>query len=591
MKETDNKTVEANQKTKDLGTKHPLTNLVLQLINLNNMGVNGDGDVDVTVTGLNVKVSSAKVPVTGNNALVSGISSTVTGMVSNLLIDMIMVEMLYFILLEGMSSAVTGILVTVQINDLTVTGICVVIHMVNIISILALIAGAQLAVTGPLVEMCDDNVALTGMKLKVNSADVTVTGDEVEVSNMNVAATGKVSMVEGSDLAITGTLNVNNGKVATIIGNLNQTINSQGAKDIAQNSGSHGLLNVTSLALLLNISNVTIDAHVAGNGNKSNQTGEKNASIDALTTGNKNITENGMVGVHMQIAKQTVAAGSGNKAKGNIQTDHNIRGMAQRDITSGHKNIADVIIQRIFALNSQTSGNDAMVISGNLAHSGIGLLVMVLKLVMMEVTISVKEQGDVEVTDLDEHKKVMIEVEQMVTKQKHEVQYTYVVNTVVTDQDGTLVGTINHDKDHIHGNDSVHIHVGSQVIGAAMAGSKDVICCTQNALVGSAGFNSIDVANGLQSHVSICQTCPGGDNLIPGKIMVVDDANAAVKGLNEKSVTIGGVEGALNMIIMDGKLATIPDGIKTVDKNTVATVEDDVSYAKSVSNSKNSNIV
>ena len=573
-KEIDNKIAEVNQNITDSGVKYFSINAASQSTNSNNTGASGDGDADAMAIGPNAKASSVKALAIGNNVSASGTLSIAIGTASNPSTDTTTAETPHPTSSEGTSSIAIGTSAIAQTDDSIAIGTRAATYTANTTSSPVSTVGVQSIAIGFSAETRDDNAISIGTKSKANSVDAIAIGDGAEALNTSTVVIGKSSIANGSESVTIGESNTNDGKGVMTTGNSNKVTNSQGTRDVVENSGIYGSSNTIQSVSSSNSSNVITDVYAVGNSNKLNQVGEKNVLTDVSIVGNNNNIENGTAGAYTQTVKQIAVVGSGNKVKGNTDINTTTWGTVQRDTILGYGNTVDATQQSTPVSNLQILGNDVKATLGNSVYLGTGSSATASKSATTEAIALAKEQGDAEAVASDEYKNATTEAEQTAIKQKYEAQYIHAANIAAMDKDGISAGVINYDKDYTYGNDSAYAYAGSSPTGVVTVGSKDATRRIQNVSAGLVGPNSTDAVNGSQLYALTRQIRFGGDNSTFGKTTAADDQNVVVRGSNE-TISITGGSDAVTPSTTDGTTTYTVDAAKLTGNNIAVVADKD----------------
>lgn len=573
-KEIDNKIAEVNQNITDSGVKYFSINAASQSTNSNNTGASGDGDADAMAIGPNAKASSVKALAIGNNVSASGTLSIAIGTASNPSTDTTTAETPHPTSSEGTSSVAIGTSAIAQTDDSIAIGTRAATYTANTTSSPVSTVGVQSIAIGFSAETRDDNAISIGTKSKANSVDAIAIGDGAEALNTSTVVIGKSSIANGSESVTIGESNTNDGKGVMTTGNSNKVTNSQGTRDVVENSGIYGSSNTIQSVSSSNSSNVITDVYAVGNSNKLNQVGEKNVLTDVSIVGNNNNIENGTAGAYTQTVKQIAVVGSGNKVKGNTDINTTTWGTVQRDTILGYGNTVDATQQSTPVSNLQILGNDVKATLGNSVYLGTGSSATASKSATTEAIALAKEQGDAEAVASDEYKNATTEAEQTAIKQKYEAQYIHAANIAAMDKDGISAGVINYDKDYTYGNDSAYAYAGSSPTGVVTVGSKDATRRIQNVSAGLVGPNSTDAVNGSQLYALTRQIRFGGDNSTFGKTTAADDQNVVARGSNE-TISITGGSDAVTPSTTDGTTTYTVDAAKLTGNNIAVVADKD----------------
>ena len=573
-KEIDNKIAEVNQNITDSGVKYFSINAASQSTNSNNTGASGDGDADAMAIGPNAKASSVKALAIGNNVSASGTLSIAIGTASNPSTDTTTAETPHPTSSEGTSSVAIGTSAIAQTDDSIAIGTRAATYTANTTSSPVSTVGVQSIAIGFSAETRDDNAISIGTKSKANSVDAIAIGDGAEALNTSTVVIGKSSIANGSESVTIGESNTNDGKGFMTTGNSNKVTNSQGTRDVVENSGIYGSSNTIQSVSSSNSSNVITDVYAVGNSNKLNQVGEKNVLTDVSIVGNNNNIENGTAGAYTQTVKQIAVVGSGNKVKGNTDINTTTWGTVQRDTILGYGNTVDATQQSTPVSDLQILGNDVKATLGNSVYLGTGSSATASKSATTEAIALAKEQGDAEAVASDEYKNATTEAEQTAIKQKYEAQYIHAANIAAMDKDGISAGVINYDKDYTYGNDSAYAYAGSSPTGVVTVGSKDATRRIQNVSAGLVGPNSTDAVNGSQLYALTRQIRFGGDNSTFGKTTAADDQNVVARGSNE-TISITGGSDAVTPSTTDGTTTYTVDAAKLTGNNIAVVADKD----------------
>ena len=573
-KEIDNKIAEVNQNITDSGVKYFSINAASQSTNSNNTGASGDGDADAMAIGPNAKASSVKALAIGNNVSASGTLSIAIGTASNPSTDTTTAETPHPTSSEGTSSVAIGTSAIAQTDDSIAIGTRAATYTANTTSSPVSTVGVQSIAIGFSAETRDDNAISIGTKSKANSVDAIAIGDGAEALNTSTVVIGKSSIANGSESVTIGESNTNDGKGVMTTGNSNKVTNSQGTRDVVENSGIYGSSNTIQSVSSSNSSNVITDVYAVGNSNKLNQVGEKNVLTDVSIVGNNNNIENGTAGAYTQTVKQIAVVGSGNKVKGNTDINTTTWGTVQRDTILGYGNTVDATQQSTPVSNLQILGNDVKATLGNSVYLGTGSSATASKSATTEAIALAKERGDAEAVASDEYKNATTEAEQTAIKQKYEAQYIHAANIAAMDKDGISAGVINYDKDYTYGNDSSYAYAGSSPTGVVTVGSKDATRRIQNVSAGLVGPNSTDAVNGSQLYALTRQLRFGGDNSSFGKTTAAEDQNVVARGSNE-TISITGGSDAVKSSTADGTTTYTVDAAKLTGNNIAVVADKD----------------
>ena len=579
-KEIDNKIAEVNQNITDSGVKYFSINAASQSTNSNNTGASGDGDADAMAIGPNAKASSVKALAIGNNVSASGTLSIAIGTASNPSTDTTTAETPHPTSSEGTSSVAIGTSAIAQTDDSIAIGTRAATYTANTTSSPVSTVGVQSIAIGFSAETRDDNAISIGTKSKANSVDAIAIGDGAEALNTSTVVIGKSSIANGSESVTIGESNTNDGKGVMTTGNsnkvtnTNKVTNSQGTRDVVENSGIYGSSNTIQSVSSSNSSNAITDVYAVGNSNKLNQVGEKNVLTDVSIMGNKNTIENGTDGAYTQTIKQIAVVGSGNTVKGNTDINTTTWGTVQRDTILGYGNTVDATKQSTPVSNLQILGNDVTATLGNSVYLGTKSSATASKSATAEAIQLAKDRGDTEALASDEYKNAATDEAKNAIKQKYEARYIHAANIAAMDKDGVSAGVTNYDTDYTYGNDSTYTYAGSQADGVVTVGSKDATRRIQNVSAGLVGPNSTDAVNGSQLYALTRQLRFGGDNSSFGKTTAAEDQNVVARGSNE-TISITGGSDAVTTSTADGTTTYTVDAAKLTGNNIAVVADKD----------------